>query len=185
MIGMRTTLTIERNIAISETSTHCPASIQVRNGVTIGASIVVVIVMETERATSPFERYVITFDEVPPGHVPTSITPTASSGGRLNAFASSHARPGMIVNCAIAPMITSLGRWNTSLKSSALSVMPIPNITMPSRFVICGAAHLNDGGKNNAMAAIMMTMSDMNFETILLSFSRKSIMPFSFTSIVF
>ena len=64
----------------------------------IGARTVDAIVMETESATSPRARYVMTLDEVPPGQVPTRITPAASSGGREKACASIHAKRGMMPN---------------------------------------------------------------------------------------
>ena len=43
------------------------------------------------------------------------------------------ARSGITVNCARQPMIISLGRENTSLKSSSFKVRPIPNITIIKR----------------------------------------------------
>lgn len=57
------------------TSTFCPAYNKVSKGVAKGASTVDTEVMPTDKATSPLAKYVITFDEVPPGQVPTSITP--------------------------------------------------------------------------------------------------------------
>ena len=88
----------------------------------------------------------MTFEDVPPGQVPTRMTPAARSGGRLNPFASSQARPGMIVNWASAPTNTSRGRWNTRRKSSSRSVMPMPNITTPRRIVTLDAAQWNVQG---------------------------------------
>ena len=88
----------------------------------------------------------MTFDEVPPGQVPTRMTPAASSGGSENACASPHASSGMMPNCATVPMKTSRGRCRTSLKSSKRRVMPMPNMTMPSRMVIQGTVHLNVHG---------------------------------------
>ena len=119
-------------IATREMSTHAPANTQVRNGVTSGAKSVVVIVMATDSATSPFARYVITFDAVPPGQVPTSTTPMAISGGSAKSLTSAQAISGINVNCASAPTPTSHGRFASMWKSSNRSVIPMPNITTPS-----------------------------------------------------
>ena len=94
--------------------------------------IVVQAVMPTDSATSPFDREVMTLDDVPPGQQPTRITPTASSVGSWNMRHKTHARKGMMMNCEKMPVMTAFGFVNTTLKSESLSVMPIPNITMPS-----------------------------------------------------
>lgn len=99
----------------------------------MGAMMVVHAVMPTDSATSPFARYVMTLELVPPGHEPTRITPTASSGGSWNTIVSRNASTGMITNCARMPTMTAFGFVNTTLKSASLRVMPMPNITMPSR----------------------------------------------------
>ena len=52
-IGKITTCTIDSIIAVKDTSSHAPASNNVKVGVTSGASKVVVIVIETDNATSP------------------------------------------------------------------------------------------------------------------------------------
>ena len=114
------------------TSTVWPASSSTSNGVTTGARTVVHAVMPTDSATSPRARYVMTLELVPPGHEPTSITPTASSGGSWNTTVSRNASTGMMTNCARTPVTTALGLVNTTLKSASLSVMPMPNITTPS-----------------------------------------------------
>ena len=88
----------------------------------------------------------MTFEDVPPGQVPTRMTPAASSGGRENACASTHARRGMMPNWATVPIKTSRGRCRTSLKSANRSVIPIPNMTMPSRIVIHGTLQRNVHG---------------------------------------
>lgn len=72
-------------------------------------------------------------EEVPPGQVPTRITPMDSSGDRPNSLVSPNASSGITVNWAMQPMITSFGRLNTTLKSPGFSVRPMPNITTPSR----------------------------------------------------
>ena len=52
----------------------------------------------------------------------------------------------MMVNWVSAPTKTSRGRWNTRRKSSSRSVMPMPNITTPSRIVTLDAAQWNVQG---------------------------------------
>lgn len=64
----------------------------------------------------------------------------------------------MTMNCANSPMKMSLGRISTGLKSLALSVNPMPNITTPS----IGVMHevliqSNDLGKNRASAVTTTT----------------------------
>lgn len=71
-------------------------------------------------------------EEVPPGQVPTRMTPIASSGGSRKSLVSRNASRGIRVNCAMEPMITSLGRENTTLKSPGFKVRPMPNMTIPS-----------------------------------------------------
>ena len=93
--------------------------------------MVVHAVMPTESATSPLDRYVMTLEDVPPGQQPTSMTPTASSVGSWKTRQSTHAMSGMMMNCDRIPVITAFGLVNTTLKSESLSVMPMPNITMP------------------------------------------------------
>ena len=80
-----------------------------------------------------YAEALMTFDEVPPGQVPTSITPTASSAGRLKTLISTKAKNGITANWATTPTKTSLGRVNTTLKSSSFKVRPMPNITTISR----------------------------------------------------
>ena len=99
----------------------------------IGDSTVETLVMVTDRATSPFDMKVITLEEVPPGQVPTRTTPVVSAGSRLKAMDRPKARNGMIKYCAQTPMRISTGRFKTSAKSLRFSVVPMPNITTPSR----------------------------------------------------
>ena len=49
-------------------------------------------------------------------------------------------------NWATVPIKTSRGRCRTSLKSANRSVIPIPNMTMPSRIVIHGTLQRNVHG---------------------------------------
>ena len=55
-IGATTIFRMDSIMADREISIHAPASHQVRSGVTIGARMVVVMVMETDNATSPLAR---------------------------------------------------------------------------------------------------------------------------------
>ena len=114
------------------TSTNVPASNQHTTGVSRGASNVDTAVIPTDNAKSPFARYVITFDAVPPGQQPTNITPTAISWGKLKIFVSKNANNGIMVNWAMQPIMTFFGRENTILKSLGFNVMPIHNIMMPN-----------------------------------------------------
>ena len=63
--------------------THVPPIYRISKGVTIGAINVDVIVIPTDKGTSPFAIYVITLLAVPPGQQPTNITPIAMSGGNV------------------------------------------------------------------------------------------------------
>ena len=122
------------------TSIHWPARASVRVGVSAGASRVVHIVMVTESGTSPCARKVITFDAVPPGTQPSSTRPTAicaqTSGPpmpvKLSSFATSQPNPAMQMYWLKMPISTSRGRRKISAKSSARSVMPMPNMMTPS-----------------------------------------------------
>ena len=68
-----------------------------RSGVINGESNVETVVIPTENATSPPQRYDIMFEETPPGQHPTRISPSAIPSGRFNAFEIPNARNGMIV----------------------------------------------------------------------------------------
>ena len=80
-----------------------------RSGVINGESNVETVVIPTENATSPPQRYDIMFEETPPGQQPTRISPSAIPSGRFNAFEIPNARNGMIRYCAIAPTHISNG----------------------------------------------------------------------------
>ena len=58
---------MDRNMSTTFTSTVCPANRSTKSGVTMGAMTVVHAVMPTDSATSPFARYVMTLELVPPG----------------------------------------------------------------------------------------------------------------------
>ena len=65
------------------------------------------------------------------GFEPTKITPTAISFGKSKPIAKPNARSGIMIKCPTTPSATSFGLRNTSLKSDADSVNPIPNMTIP------------------------------------------------------
>ena len=82
-IGTIITFTIVIIIGSNATFTHVPPIYRISKGVTIGAINVDVIVIPTDKGTSPFAIYVITLLAVPPGQQPTNITPIAMSGGNV------------------------------------------------------------------------------------------------------
>lgn len=69
-----------------------------------------------------------------------------------------------MMNCAKHPVMTSLGRVKTSLKSAGFSVSPIPNITIPKRGLIALVLiQMQDDGTKRASAEtakIMIVMCD-------------------------
>ena len=95
-IGTSTVLTMSTIIDPASTCRYDPARNAVSRGVTTGAASVETVATETPRATSPFDRNVMTFDAVPLGAQPTRMSPTASSGERLSACAMIQPAPGMM-----------------------------------------------------------------------------------------
>ena len=87
-------------------------------------------VRETDNATSPFERNVITSEAVPPGTVPTRTRPTVKASSKQKIFAMANAIRGMIIYCAEIPTPISFGFLNTLTKSSAFKVVPIVKRTI-------------------------------------------------------
>ena len=98
----------------------------------MGLSTVEQLVMVTEKGTSPWLMKVITLEEVPPGQVPTSTTPTVRAGSRWKALDSRKARPGMTKYWAQTPKKMFLGCFSTRAKSWRLVVIPMPNMMIPS-----------------------------------------------------
>ena len=77
---------------------------------------------------------------------------------RVNANASS----GITVNCARHPTSTSLGRLNTTRKSSGLRVRPMPNMMTPSNGLISlGFRWLSVSGNRRAATADNSTSTPM------------------------
>ena len=106
-------------------------------GVRIGEITVETAVKETDNATSPFARKVITSEAVPPGTVPTRTSPTVRALSSENALARAKAIRGIITYCAEIPTAISFGFLNTLMKSSAFNVVPIVKRTMlKSKFKI-------------------------------------------------
>ena len=143
--------------------------------------MVVHAVMPTDSATSPFDRYVMTLEEVPPGQQPTSITPTASSVGSWKTRHSTQAISGMMMNWDRMPVITAFGLVNTTLKSPSLSVMPMPNMTMPSSGLTqrVGSAACTGAGATKAMMATASAMMAIHLPAKSLIFSRTFMMNLS------
>ena len=55
-------------------------------GVITGERSVETVVIPTEKATSPPQRYDMILEETPPGQHPTRINPNAIAGERLRTF---------------------------------------------------------------------------------------------------
>ena len=92
-------------------------------------------VNETDKATSPFERNVMTSEAVPPGTVPTRISPTVKASFKEKIFARASAIRGIAIYCVAIPTEISFGFLNTFVKSSTFKVVPIVKRTMlKSRF---------------------------------------------------
>ena len=101
-------------------------------GVKIGEITVETAVKETDNATSPLERKVITSEAVPPGTVPSKITPAVRASFKENTAARQNAITGIRIYCAESPTEISFGFLNTLIKSSAFNVVPIVNKIMPN-----------------------------------------------------
>ncbi len=85
-----------------------------------------------------------------------------------------HARRGMITNWAKMPTITAFGLVNTTLKSLAVRVMPIPNITMPKSGLtqLVGSAACTASGITRAIMATSRATMAIHFPAKALIFSR-------------
>ena len=114
-----------------------PISNKVINGVKIGEITVDTAVKETDNATSPLERNVMTSEAVPPGTVPTKISPTVKASFKEKTLARRNAIIGIITYCAEIPTVISFGFLNTLTKSPNFKVVPIVKRTIPkSKFNI-------------------------------------------------
>ena len=100
------------------------------SGVMIGAARVEHAVIVTDSATLPFARYVITFDEIPPGLAPSNTMPNINSGGSPKANEMLHPKKGITENCNTNPTKTAIGILRTRTKSATVNVAPIPNIAI-------------------------------------------------------
>ena len=72
------------------------------------------------------------FDARPPGQLATRMTPTANPGSMLRIFVIDQPMSGITVYCAAKPNTTQPGMRPMPLKSSMLSVSPIPSIDAAS-----------------------------------------------------
>ena len=82
------------------------------------------------------------------------MTPMARAGSSRKIFVNANASSGITVNCARQPTRTSRGRLKTTLKSSALSVRPMPNMITPSSGLMSlGFRWLSVSGKSRAASA--------------------------------
>ena len=134
--GRRVTRRMFLNIPSASTSTFSPASQSTRRGVTIGASNVLAVVIPTEKATSPLQRYDMILLETPPGQHPTRMIPTMIGFGISMPIYPTptvrlHAMSGMRENCAHVPMRISNGRDASIFISSRVSVKPMVSIIKP------------------------------------------------------
>jgi len=81
------------------------------------------------------------FEAMPPGQLATRMMPTASPGSRSSRVATNHPQSGMIVYCATNPSATLPGMRPMALKSSRLSVSPMPSIEAASDQKIHGVSN--------------------------------------------
>jgi hypothetical protein len=108
-----------------------PSNRLVSSGVMKTAPKVLAVVMATDRGTSALARYVTMFDAVPPGQAPTMQSPIVQSNGSCAILEMMNARDGITVYCNTTPIKICFGADKTLLKSSNVSVKPIPNIESP------------------------------------------------------
>ena len=130
--GRITVSTIETNIGSALIEICAPlARYDTRSGVINGERIVDTVVIPTEKATSPPQRYDMIFEETPPGQHPTSISPSPIPSESPRTFVIPKAKKGIIRYCAIAPTHISNGLFANILKSCAVNVRPILNMIIP------------------------------------------------------
>ena len=86
----------------------------------------------TLRATSPRNRWLNRFALVPPGDAASSISPTASSGGRSKSLTSPKQTTGSRTSWQASATATARGCRATRRKSSGVSESPRPNMMIPS-----------------------------------------------------
>ena len=130
--GSITVSTIDTNIGSAFIEICVPlARKDTRSGVINGDNIVDTVVIPTENATSPPQRYDMIFDDTPPGQQPTRMSPSAIPSGSPSTFEMPNAKNGIIRYCAIAPTHISNGLCASILKSCVVSVRPMLNIMIP------------------------------------------------------
>ena len=130
--GSITVSTIDTNIGSALIEICVPlARKDTRSGVINGDNIVDTVVIPTENATSPPQRYDMIFDDTPPGQQPTRMSPSAIPSGSPSTLEIPNAKNGIIRYCAIAPTHISNGLCASILKSCVVSVRPMLNIMIP------------------------------------------------------
>ena len=142
-------------------------------GVKIGEITVETAVSETESATSPFARNVITSDAVPPGTVPTRTSPTVNASFKDKMLAIANAINGINRYWALTPNKISLGLLNTFTKFSIFNVVPIPKRITPKRTLITfipinsSITQLNEFGMITAITTAIRMIIKKYFSTNL------------------
>ena len=86
-----------------------------------------------DNETLALQMYAITFDAVPPGHAPSIKKPSVISFEKLKILQIVIANTGIIVNCRKIVNTIKEGFFRTALTSFKFRVVPIPNITKPSK----------------------------------------------------
>ena len=165
--GISVTISMLRNIPTASTSTCSPASHSTSSGVTTGASRVEAVVIPTEKATSPLQRYDMILLDTPPGQHPTSIMPTITGFGITmprypTPTVSVHAISGMSEYCAQVPISMSHGRAASTFMSCMVSVSPMVSMINPSTAdCVVPCTHVNRPGTKYVTTATAMMKYDV------------------------
>ena len=158
--GRSTTCNTVKKRAQPSTGTYWLANNSVSRGVSPTARSVLVVVITTDRATSPRPINATTLLAVPPGQHPTRISPTAKGVGRSNTEAMPAASAGITMNWATTPITKGRGRRPTRTKSAGVSPSPIPSMITPSPRAIRGPRNqVNSGGWSTAITAPLRVQS--------------------------
>jgi len=176
-IGKSTIFKISIKRPLGSIGINLPARNKKITGVRSGAKNVFTLDTVTDNAVSPLDKNVITFDAVPLGQHPTRIKPAASSGESLRSNATENATPGITKYLIRMPNNTSSGLVRTNLKSSRVSVSPIPSIMIPNSHGIHDPYGLKGSGNKNATAAKITTHNGNNFVIQLKTLSKNFIYP--------
>jgi len=101
-------------------------------GMVNSISMLLMDVSDIDRATFPFNRYVIRFDVAPPGQIDINTIPILMAEGRSLRYAIVNAMPGSNIIWQHKPVMSALGSENISLKSSKCNDKPRLIIIRPS-----------------------------------------------------